>query len=145
MNENKLNEKWSKYEIKMAEYEGKGQPTMFVHPDLLAQMLLIEDKNGRFVYENEAVLARTLRVKEIVPVPLMKELTRKGTESKVYDVKAIIVNPADYTVGADKGGQVSMFEDFDIDYNQQKYLIETRCSGSLMQPKTAICVEKLRG
>ena len=129
----------------MAEYEGKGQPTMFVHPDLLAQMLLIEDKNGRFVYENEAVLARTLRVKEIVPVPLMKELTRKGTESKVYDVKAIIVNPADYTVGADKGGQVSMFEDFDIDYNQQKYLIETRCSGSLMQPKTAICVEKLRG
>ena len=128
----------------MAEYEGKGQPTMFVHPDLLAQMLLIEDKNGRFVYENEAVLARTLRVKEIVPVPLMKELTRKGTESKVYDVKAIIVNPADYTVGADKGGQVSMFEDFDIDYNQQKYLIETRCSGSLMQPKTAICVEKLR-
>ena len=129
----------------MAEYEGKGQPTMFVHPDLLAQMLLIEDKNGRFVYENEAVLARTLRVKEIVPVPLMKELTRKGTESKVYDVKAIIVNPADYTVGADKGGQVSMFEDFDINYNQQKYLIETRCSGSLMQPKTAICVEKLRG
>ena len=129
----------------MAEYEGKGQPTMFVHPDLLAQMLLIEDKNGRFVYENEAVLARTLRVKEIVPVPLMKELTRKGTENKVYDVKAIIVNPADYTVGADKGGQVSMFEDFDIDYNQQKYLIETRCSGSLMQPKTAICVEKLRG
>ena len=129
----------------MAEYEGKGQPTIFVHPDLLAQMLLIEDKNGRFVYENEAVLARTLRVKEIVPVPLMKELTRKGTESKVYDVKAIIVNPADYTVGADKGGQVSMFEDFDINYNQQKYLIETRCSGSLMQPKTAICVEKLRG
>ena len=129
----------------MAEYEGKGQPTMFVHPDLLAQMLLIEDKNGRFVYENEAVLARTLRVKEIVPVPLMKELTRKGTESKVYDVKAIIVNPADYTVGADKGGQVSMFEDFDINYNQQKYLMETRCSGSLMQPKTAICVEKLRG
>ena len=65
-------------------------------------------------------------------------------KSNVYDVKAIIVNPADYTVGADKGGQVSMFEDFDIDYNQQKYLIETRCSGSLMQPKTAICVEKVQ-
>ena len=129
----------------MAEYEGKGQPIMFAHPNLVAEMLLIEDKNGRFVYENEAVLARSLRVKEIVTVPLMKDLTRKGTESKVYDVKAIIVNPADYTVGADKGGQVSMFEDFDIDYNQQKYLIETRCSGSLMQPKTAICVEKLRG
>lgn len=129
----------------MAEYEGKGQPIMFAHPDLVAEMLLIEDKNGRFVYENEAVLARSLRVKEIVTVPLMKNLTRQGTENKVYDVKAIIVNPADYTVGADKGGQVSMFEDFDIDYNQQKYLIETRCSGSLMQPKTAICVEKLRG
>ena len=128
----------------MAEYEGKGQPMMFVHPDLLADMLLIEDENGRFIYENESVLARTLRVKEIVPVPLMKGLTRKDKESVVHDVKAIIVNPADYTVGADKGGQVAMFEDFDIDYNQQKYLIETRCSGSLMQPKTAICVEKAK-
>ena len=128
----------------MAEYEGKGQPMMFVHPDLLADMLLIEDENGRFIYENEAVLARTLRVREIVPVPLMKGLTRKDKESAVHDVKAIIVNPADYTVGADKGGQVAMFEDFDIDYNQQKYLIETRCSGSLMQPKTAICVEKAK-
>lgn len=128
----------------MAEYEGKGQPMMFVHPDLLADMLLIEDENGRFIYENESVLAKTLRVKEIVPVPLMKGLTRKDKESVVHDVKAIIVNPADYTVGADKGGQVAMFEDFDIDYNQQKYLIETRCSGSLMQPKTAICVEKAK-
>ena len=128
----------------MAEYEGKGQPMMFVHPDLLADMLLIEDVNGRFIYENESVLARTLRVKEIVPVPLMKNLTRTDSKNNVYDVKAIIVNPADYTVGADKGGQVSMFEDFDIDYNQQKYLIETRCSGSLMQPKTAICVEKVQ-
>ena len=123
----------------MSEYEGKGQPMMFCHPDLLADMLLIEDENGRFIYENEAVLARTLRVREIVPVPLMKGLQRAGK-----DVKAIVVNPADYTVGADKGGQVAMFEDFDIDYNQQKYLIETRCSGSLMQPKTAICVEKAK-
>ena len=128
----------------MAEYEGKGQPMMFVHPDLLADMLLIEDENGRFIYENESVLARTLRVKEIVPVPLMKGLVRKDAEQAQHDVKAIIVNPADYTVGADKGGQVAMFEDFDIDYNQQKYLIETRCSGSLMQPKTAICVEKAK-
>ena len=123
----------------MSEYEGKGQPMMFCHPDLLADMLLIEDENGRFIYENESVLARTLRVREIVPVPLMKGLERNGK-----DVKAIIVNPNDYTVGADKGGQVAMFEDFDIDYNQQKYLIETRCSGSLMQPKTAICVEKAK-
>ena len=128
----------------MAEYEGKGQPMMFVHPDLLADMLLIEDENGRFIYENEAVLARTLRVREIVPVPLMKGLVRKDDKQVQHDVKAIIVNPSDYTVGADKGGQVSMFEDFDIDYNQQKYLIETRCSGSLMQPKTAICVEKAK-
>ena len=123
----------------MSEYEGKGQPMMFCHPDLLADMLLIEDENGRFIYENEAVLAKTLRVREIVPVPLMKGLQRDGK-----DVKAIVVNPSDYTVGADKGGQVAMFEDFDIDYNQQKYLIETRCSGSLMQPKTAICVEKAK-
>ena len=123
----------------MSEYEGKGQPMMFCHPDLLADMLLIEDENGRFIYENESVLARTLRVREIVPVPLMKGLQRDGK-----DVKAIVVNPSDYTVGADKGGQVAMFEDFDIDYNQQKYLIETRCSGSLMQPKTAICVEKAK-
>jgi HK97 family phage major capsid protein len=123
----------------MSEYEGKGQPMMFCHPDLLADMLLIEDENGRFIYENEAVLARTLRVREIVPVPLMKGLQRDGK-----DVKAIVVNPSDYTVGADKGGQVAMFEDFDIDYNQQKYLIETRCSGSLMQPKTAICIEKAK-
>ena len=126
----------------MADYEGKGVPTLFCEPSVLADMLLIEDHNGRFIYENEAVLARTLRVKEIVPVPVMKGLKRKDKEGKMHNVMAIVVNPADYTVGADKGGQVSMFEDFDIDYNQQKYLIETRCSGALLAPKTAITVEE---
>jgi HK97 family phage prohead protease len=126
----------------MADYEGKGVPTLFCEPSVLADMLLIEDANGRFIYENEAVLARTLRVKEIVPVPVMKGLKRKDKEGKMHNVMAIVVNPADYTVGADKGGQVAMFEDFDIDYNQQKYLIETRCSGALLAPKTAITVEE---
>ena len=108
-------------------------------------MLLIEDANGRFIYENESVLAKTLRVKEIIPVPVMKGLTRDASDSKTHNVLGIIVNPADYTVGADRGGQVTMFEDFDIDYNQEKYLIETRCSGSLLKPKTAITIEEVVG
>lgn len=129
----------------MAEYEGEGIPTLYVEPNMLADMLLIEDNNGRFIYENESVLAKTLRVKEIVPVPVMKGLTRDAGDSKTHNVLGIAVNPADYTVGADKGGAVSMFDDFDIDYNQHKYLIETRCSGSLLKPKTAITFEEIVG
>ena len=127
------------------DYEGTGVPSLYVTPDLLADMLLIEDANGRFIYENESVLAKTLRVKEIIPVPVMKGLTRDASDRKTHNVLGIIVNPADYTVGADKGGQVTMFEDFDIDYNQEKYLIETRCSGSLLKPKTAITIEEVVG
>lgn len=127
------------------DYEGTGVPSLYVTPDLLADMLLIEDANGRFIYENESVLAKTLRVKEIIPVPVMKGLTRDASDSKTHNVLGIIVNPADYTVGADKGGEVTMFEDFDIDYNQEKYLIETRCSGSLLKPKTAITIEEVLG
>lgn len=127
----------------MADYEGTGVPTLYVDPNILADMLLIEDNNGRFIYENEAVLAKTLRVKEIVSVPVMKGLTRDAGDSKTHTVLGIVVNPSDYTVGADRGGAVAMFEDFDIDYNQQKYLIETRCSGSLLKPKTAITIEKV--
>lgn len=127
------------------DYEGTGVPSLYVTPELLADMLLIEDANGRFIYENESVLAKTLRVKEIIPVPVMKGLTRDASDSKTHNVLGIIVNPADYTVGADRGGQVTMFEDFDIDYNQEKYLIETRCSGSLLKPKTAITIEEVVG
>ena len=125
----------------MAQYEGDGVPTLFVEPELLADMLLIEDKNGRFVYENESVLAKTLRVKEIVQVPAMRGLKRDVDGNKKATVRGIVYNPADYTLGADKGGAVSMFDDFDIDYNQQKFLMETRCSGSLLKPKTAITIE----
>lgn len=130
----------------MAKYEGTGIPTAYVKPDMLSDMLLLEDKNGRFIYPDASALAKVLRVKEVVPVPLMNNLVRTGdgTQSgKTHSVLAIIVNPNDYTVGADRGGNVSMFDDFDIDYNQQKYLIETRCSGSLLKPKTAITVERV--
>lgn len=127
----------------MAEYEGEGVPSLYIHPDMLSDMLLIEDANGRFIYENESVLARTLRVKEIIPVPVMKGLKRDAGDSKNHYVLGIVVNPADYTVGADKGGAISMFDDFDIDYNQYKYLMETRCSGSLLKPKTAITIEEV--
>lgn len=129
----------------MDEYEGTGVPTLYVQPSLLSDMLLIEDANGRFIYENESVLARTLRVKEIVPVPVMKGLVRDASDAKTHNVLGIVVNPADYTVGADKGGAVAMFDDFDIDYNQQKYLMETRMSGSLLKPKTAITIEEVIG
>ncbi len=127
----------------MAAYEGDGVPNLYVESDMLSDMLLIEDAQGRFIYENEAVLAKTLRVKEIHAVPVLKGLTRDAGDGKTHNVLGIVVNPNDYTVGADKGGQVAMFEDFDIDYNQQKYLIETRCSGSLLKPKTAITVEEV--
>ena len=128
-----------------SQYEGTGVPTLYTTEDMLADMLLIEDANGRFIYDSEATLAKTLRVKEIVTVPVMKGLERDASDSKTHTVLGIIVNPADYTVGADKGGAVSMFDDFDIDYNQQKYLIETRCSGALLKPKTAITIEEVTG
>ncbi|MEE1518185.1 MAG: hypothetical protein UF228_11390 [Lachnospiraceae bacterium] len=107
-------------------------------------MLLIEDENGRFIYSDEAALARVLRVNKIVTVPFLKNLTRDAKDSKTHNVLGIIVNPSDYTVGADKGGKVGMFDDFDIDYNQYKYLIETRMSGSLLKPKTAITIESVK-
>ena len=125
------------------DYEGSGNPNLYTTEDVISDLLLIEDANGRFIYDSIATLARTLRVNQIIPVPVMKGLTRTDAEeSKTYDVKAIIVNPNDYWVGADKGGQISMFDDFDIDYNQYKYLMETRISGSLVKPYSAIVIEK---
>jgi hypothetical protein len=106
---------------------------------MLVEMLLLEDKNGRVIYESEANLARALRVKEIVSVPVMEGAKNLD---KTKNILGIIVNLKDYNVGADKGGQVSMFEDFDIDYNAQKYLIETRCSGALIKPFSAIVLQE---
>lgn len=119
------------------EYRGSGTPTLFTTEDALAEMLLLADGIGRPLYADEAALARTLRVKNIVTIPEMEG--RKG--AKGGDLVCLIVNLADYTVGADKGGAVSMFDDFDIDFNAQKYLIETRCSGALTIPFSAMAVE----
>lgn len=119
------------------EYRGSGTPTLFTTEDALTEMLLLEDGIGHPLYADEAALARKLRVKNIVTIPEMEG--RKGV--KGGDLVCLIVNLADYTVGADKGGAVSMFDDFDIDFNAQKYLIETRCSGALTTPFSAMAVE----
>lgn len=119
------------------EYRGSGTPVMFTTEDALTEMLLLEDGMGRPLYADEAALARKLRVSKIVTVPEMDG--RKG--AKGGDLAAVIVNLRDYTVGADKGGAVSMFDDFDIDYNAMKYLIETRCSGALTTPYSAMAIE----
>ena len=139
-------DKRAKAFIKMAikarkEYKGSGQPTLFCSEDLLTDMLLLEDNNGRVIYDSEAKLATALRVSKIVTVPVMENVSREDRGLN-KDLLGIIVNLKDYNVGADKGGAVSMFEDFDIDYNAQKYLIETRCSGALIKPFSAIVIEE---
>ena len=121
------------------DYKGSGEPTLFCSESVLTEMLLLEDANGRVIYDSVAKLATAMRVKEIVTVPVM-EGAQNNDKSK--NVLGIIVNLRDYNVGADKGGAVSMFEDFDIDYNAQKYLIETRCSGALTKPFSAIVLEE---
>ena len=120
------------------DYKGSGEPTLFCSESVLTEMLLLEDANGRVIYDSVAKLATAMRVKEIVTVPVM-EGAQNNDKSK--NILGIIVNLRDYNVGADKGGAVSMFEDFDIDYNAQKYLIETRCSGALTKPFSAIVLE----
>lgn len=121
------------------EYKGSGSPTLFTTEDVITNCLLLEDKNGRVIYDTVDKLATALRVKEIVAVEVME-----GAKTMVNKVEkplmAIMVNLVDYYVGADKGGAVNMFDDFDIDYNQQKYLMETRCSGALVKPYSAIAV-----
>lgn len=123
------------------DYKGSGQPTLFTTEDMLTEMLLLEDSIGRTLYADEAALARKLRVREIITVPVMEGV--KGKDNG--NLLGIIVNMADYNIGADKGGAINMFEDFDIDYNQQKYLIETRCSGALVMPYSAIVLEEKVG
>ena len=126
------------------DYKGSGNPVLYTTEDMLTDCLLLEDMNGRVIYETEEKLRSALRVSAIVTVPVMEGLTRVDGESKTRNLMGIIVNLADYNVGADKGGAVSMFEDFDIDYNAQKYLIETRCSGALIKPYSAIAVEMIQ-
>lgn len=121
-------------------YKGSGDPTLYCTEDILADILLLEDLNGRTIYESVAQVATKLRVKEIVTVPVFENKTRE-VDGVEYTLHGIIVNLKDYTIGADKGGAVNTFEDFDIDYNKQKYLIETRCSGALTKPYSAITLE----
>ena len=127
------------------DYKGSGNPILFTTEDVLTNCLLLTDANGRDLYESADKLATKLRVRKIVTVPVMEGLTRTGTgddATSTYNLWGLIVNPADYNIGADKGGAINMFDDFDIDYNQQKYLIETRCSGALIRPYSAIAVEE---
>ena len=114
-------------------YKGSGEPTLYTTEDIVTDCLLLEDTTGRTIYESVQQLATKLRVKEIVIVPVMEN---QNVDAK--PLMGVIVNLNDYKVGADKGGAINMFDDFDIDYNQQKYLIETRCSGALVKPYSAI-------
>ena len=124
-------------------YKGSGNPVLYTTEDVLTDCLLMEDTTGRVIYETVDKLATALRVSKIITVPVMDSLTRVDSDTKTRTLMGIIVNLADYNIGADKGGAVNMFDDFDIDYNAQKYLIETRCSGALVTPYSAIALEKL--
>ncbi len=142
--------------LAMIDYEGTGSPTLYTTPEYVGHMLLVKDTLGNRIYKTKAELASACGVKEIVEVPYMKNTTRtegEGAGAETFNsmgftdasgnaclCKGIIVNLADYTVGADKGGAVNMFDDFDIDFNKYTYLIETRISGSLTKPKSAIVI-----
>ena len=128
-----------------AQYRGSGNPNFYTTESVLTEMLLLEDGIGHFLYPTKQALATALRVNDIITVPVFETAgTRSetvGMTTKEYDLLGIIVNLKDYNVGADKGGSVNMFDDFDIDYNQMKYLIETRCSGALIKPFSALIIE----
>lgn len=121
-------------------YKGSGNPVMYMSEDMLTNCLLLEDTNQRVIYDTVEKLATALRVSKIVPVPVMEDLQRVKGDSTHF-LGGIYVNLSDYNVGDDKGGAVNMFDDFDIDYNKQKYLIETRCSGALIKPYSAVAIE----
>ena len=121
-------------------YKGSGNPVMFMPEDMLTDCLLIEDTNQRVIYDTVEKLAAALRVRKIVPVPVMENLTRTDDDG-TFALAGIYVNLKDYNVGTDKGGEINMFDDFDIDFNQLKYLMETRCSGSLVKPHSAVVIE----
>lgn len=130
------------------DYKGGGNPTLFTTEDHLTNMLLLEDRVGRRLYDTVEKLATAMRVSRIVTVPVMEGLTRTTTSADAgvttgttVQLAGIIVNLGDYNVGADRGGEVNLFDDFDINYNKQEYLIETRCSGAMIRPKGAIALE----
>lgn len=123
------------------DYKGSGNPVLFTTEDMLTNMLLLTDEIGRDLYTSQAQLATKLRVREIITVPVMENQTRTSGSDEL-ELMGIIVNMADYNIGADRGGAINMFEDFDINYNQQLYLIETRCSGALVKPYSAIALER---
>lgn len=124
-------------------YRGSGMPALYTTEDLICDMLLIEDTTGRRIYKTIDEIKAILRVSDIIPIEAMVGLKRKAADdaTKDHNVMAIITNLADYSIGTNKGGQVSVFDDFDIDYNQQKYLMETRCSGALTVPYSALVIE----
>lgn len=130
----------------MIDYKGSGAVTAFMSPQTLADLRLAKDNNGRRLYNNTSEIASAMGVSNIVEVPMMKDQTRttgSDEDAKTYNTLAILVNLKDYTIGADRGGQTTMFDDFDIDYNKYKYLIETRCSGALTKPSSALVLESL--
>ena len=125
------------------EYKGSGNPTLYTTEDMLTSMLLIEDTTGRVIYDTIEKLKTALRVRDIVTVPVMENVGREDTGAKKkWNLLGVLVNLNDYNVGADKGGSVNMFDDFDINYNKYEYLIETRCSGALVKPYSAITFEE---
>lgn len=125
------------------EYKGSGNPTLYTTEDMLTDMLLIEDTSGRVIYDTIEKLKTALRVRDIVTVPVMENVGREDTSAqKKWNLLGVLVNLSDYNVGADKGGSVNMFDDFDINYNKYEYLIETRCSGALVKPYSAITFEE---
>lgn len=124
------------------QYKGSGNPVMFMSEDMLTDCLLIEDANGRVIYDTVAKLAAAMRVSEIIPVPVMEGDAVKRTDDKgTFELAGLYVNLKDYNVGTDKGGEINTFDDFDIDYNKHKYLMETRCSGTLVKPYSAVAIE----
>lgn len=122
-------------------YKGSGNPDLYTTEDMLTEMLMLEDTTGRVIYDTVEKLRTALRVNSIVTIESMVGLTRSDDTGKTQALDALLVNLNDYNVGADKGGEVNMFDDFDIDYNQYKYLMETRCSGALTRPYAAIAFE----
>ncbi len=124
------------------DYKGSGNPVFFSTPDIICDMLLLTDTTGRRLYNTINDVAAALRVSKIVEVPVMDGLKRTDEDGDLMNLIGIVVNMTDYYLGADKGGQVSMFDDFDIDFNQYKYLIETRCSGALVVPHSALVIEQ---
>lgn len=123
-------------------YKGKGSPKLYAEDNWITDILLLKDKIGRRIYRTRQEIANEMNVSGITDIPVMENQTRVGEDGKTYKLLGIIINLQDYTIGTDKGGQIATFDDFDIDYNQYKYLLETRCSGTLTHPKSAIIIEQ---